>query len=121
MAHAHRLHADDEGMGEGGEDEQHGGHAARGERAPGELHGVRDARDGIEKQQNSVHGHDYGRKRVGCVFVPFAKTHPTRFRLRAVGASGAKYPCLVRACVFGRVTRTTRRRQAPSRRGFLEV
>ena len=34
---------------------------------------------------------------------------------------GAKYPCLVRAVTFGRVTRTTMRRQAPSRRLFLEV
>ena len=35
--------------------------------------------------------------------------------------AGAKYPCLVRAAVFGRATRTTSRRHAPSRRLFFDV
>jgi hypothetical protein len=47
--------------------------------------------------------------------VPMPATE--RRRQRAVGA---KYPCLVRATRFGRLTRTTTRRHAPSRLGFFD-
>jgi hypothetical protein len=36
-------------------------------------------------------------------------------------ADGPKYPALVRAVMFGRVTRTRMRRQAPSRRVLFEA
>ena len=49
------------------------------------------------------------------------KSPDAPFSYRTVAATGAKYPCLVRACTFGRATRTTRRRHAPSRLEFLEV
>ena len=53
MAHTHRLHADDEGVREGGEHQQHRREAAGAERAPRELHGIRHARGGIEDTAES--------------------------------------------------------------------
>ena len=44
-----------------------------------------------------------------------------RDQVHAQWTVGAKYPSLVRAVMLGRVTRTTTRRQAPSRFGFREV
>jgi superfamily II DNA or RNA helicase len=44
-----------------------------------------------------------------------------RYRVDHERGVGAKYPSLVRAVRFGRTTRTTTRRQVPSRFGFFEV
>ena len=119
----HRLHADDEGVGERGEHEQCRRRASDGRLAPGEVPDVGHERDGVEGEGTAF-----------IVFEPDREAGEVRQRARACPACPArqpfqpslvrrraKYPCLVRAVSGWPFTRTTMRRQAPSRRGLRDV
>ena len=54
MPHLHRLHADDEGVGERGEDQQRGRSASDLRAAAREVNGVGDAGGGVEDERENV-------------------------------------------------------------------